>query len=46
MTPQQALSILTQVTAAIPTNREQHLQILKALEVIHKILEGEKKCEP
>jgi hypothetical protein len=42
MTPQQALQLLTQVTANVPMSRDAHSQVLAALEVLRKELEAPK----
>lgn len=34
MTPEQAHELLTQVTAALNLNRQQHVAVLKALEIL------------
>ena len=41
MSPEQALNILTQVSAAALINRQDQFQTLKALEVIKKLIEDQ-----
>ena len=40
MTPKQALEILVQASGQLNANREVHLQILKAIDVLKKELEN------
>lgn len=39
MTPQQALQLLTQVTANISMSRDAHAQVIAALEILKKEIE-------
>jgi len=41
MTPEQALNILTQVSALALINRQDQFQTLKALEIIKKLIEDQ-----
>lgn len=43
MSSEQALQILSAATAVLQANREQHVQILKALEVLSKLVQSEAK---
>jgi hypothetical protein len=38
MTPEQALDLLTQVTAAVQANRQTHAQIAEALKVLKEAI--------
>lgn len=43
MTPEQAIQLLIQATAPVNANREVHMQILKAIEVLKQLVEKEQK---
>jgi hypothetical protein len=42
MTPEQALDLLDQATAALTTNRASHAQIMEALKVLKDLIEKQK----
>lgn len=42
MTPEQALAILTQATASVQANRDVHIQIMNAIEVIKELVSAKK----
>ena len=46
MTPEQAIAILTQSTAMLGATREQHLQIMKALQVLSDLVKGAQSDQP
>jgi hypothetical protein len=43
MAPKDALNLLKQVTANIPLTRDQHVTVLKALEVLEEKIKEEQK---
>lgn len=43
MTPEQALSILDQATANFGGNRVQHLEIIKAIQILNEFIQKDKQ---
>jgi len=41
MSPQEALKLLEAVTSGIPLNRQQHIQIMQALDILAKSVKSE-----
>lgn len=42
MTPEQALSLLSQASAQLSANREVHIQLIKAVEVLEQAIKEKK----